>query len=293
LDSTLTELINDLNAADQKLKSLDQNLSKQHPEYVRIEAQRKLLNEKIDNRVAGIMKRLETQVAMLRSEIDSMVESVETARRLDQEKLTKYRPYNDKKGELEDMMDSRRLLTRKINLEEMDQQLPRSTFSASTNLYRAQTLPFGPTLDVIPTVSADGYTIQMTVIPTLTEFLGYDDSKVVFPSSATNANSIGVLPLPRMRVRQASTSAIVWDGQTLVLGLGDDQLISKQSGGEIRKEKNPDVREKQLLVFITPTIVDPAGNRPPPSSKATKDEDSESFQTPTNLRPIIDRPILY
>jgi hypothetical protein len=36
-------------------------------------------------------------------------------------------------------------------------------------------IPLGPTLDVIPYVSADGYTIQMTLIPTVTEFVGYDD----------------------------------------------------------------------------------------------------------------------
>ena len=33
-------------------------------------------------------------------------------------------------------------------------------------------LEFGPVLDVIPYVSADGYTVQMTIIPTVKEFLG-------------------------------------------------------------------------------------------------------------------------
>src|SRR6185436_1836998 len=45
----------------------------------------------------------------------------------------------------------------------------------STVQFNTDTLPFGPTLDVIPYVSADGFTIQMTIIPTITEFLGYDD----------------------------------------------------------------------------------------------------------------------
>ncbi|MFO1513438.1 MAG: M56 family metallopeptidase [Verrucomicrobiota bacterium] len=163
--------------------------------------------------------------------------------------------------------------------------------NASTNRYQTQVMPFGPVLDVIPTVAADGYTIQMTVIPTLTEFLGYDDSNVVFPSKAKKAKEVEILPLPRMRVRQASTSAVVWDGQTLVLGIGNDQVITKQPGGGVLKAKNPDTHQKQLLVFITPTIVDPAGNRMSPSSNRTKAASDESFTTPTNLRPIIDVPL--
>jgi len=165
-----------------------------------------------------------------------------------------------------------------------------NTNTESTNLFQAQLVPFGPTLDVIPAISADGYTIQMTVIPTVTEFLGYEDPKKVLPPGGPPSNH-ETLPLPRMRVRQVTTSAVVWDGQTLVLGVSNDQLITKQPGGGIQKRENPDAPEKQLLVFITPTIVDPAGNRPSSPSKATKDGDSDSFQTPTNLRPIIDRPL--
>ncbi len=126
VDSTLTELINELNAADQKAKSLGEDISSKHPEYIRVTEQQKLLNEKIDARVTGILKRLETQISMLKSELDSLVESVETARKSDQDKLTKSRPYYDKKRELEDMIDFRRLLTRKINLEDIDLRLPRS-----------------------------------------------------------------------------------------------------------------------------------------------------------------------
>jgi beta-lactamase regulating signal transducer with metallopeptidase domain/Flp pilus assembly secretin CpaC len=275
-DPTLSELINELNTADQKIKSLSQDVSETHPEYVRVKEQRKLLNEKIDARVAGILKRLETQVAVLKSELDSLVESVETARKLDQEKLTQSRPYYDKKRELEDMLNSRRLLTREINLEEI-RHLPSSvptcsltgnteTNLANKNLFRAQTLPFGPVLDVIPTVAADGYTIQMTVIPTVTEFLGYDDPKKVLASSPVKSKDAETLPLPRMRVRQASTSAVVWDGQTLVLGIGNDQVITKQPGGGVQKTKNPDTHQKQLLVFITPTIIDQGGNRANPDA---------------------------
>ncbi len=141
-------------------------------------------------------------------------------------------------------------------------------------------IPLGPTLDVLPTVGADGYSIELKVIPTLTEFLGYDQP----PKDTTVAiwengkpKSVA-LPLPRFRVRQMETTARVWDGQTLVLGgltsedvqklkekvpvLGDLPLV----GSFFRSESQQTVK-KRLLVFVTATIIDPAGNRVHPAGK--------------------------
>ncbi len=135
------------------------------------------------------------------------------------------------------------------------------------------TLPFGPSLDVIPYVSADEYTIQMTIIPTLTEFLGYDTSTFLVAAQGSSGGTLSQsVPLPRSRVRQVTTTCVVWDGQTIVLGglitenttktkdkvpvLGDLPLFGKL----FRSESNS--REKKnLLIFVTPTIIDPAGNR--------------------------------
>jgi general secretion pathway protein D len=73
-------------------------------------------------------------------------------------------------------------------------------------------VPLGPALDVIPYVSADGFTIQMTLIPSLTEFLGYDDPGPFIPQAQSVAgNTLGTplvaqLPLPRFRARSVFTS---------------------------------------------------------------------------------------
>jgi general secretion pathway protein D len=137
----------------------------------------------------------------------------------------------------------------------------------------------GPVLDVVPYVNADGYTIQMTILPTLKEFLGYDDSGqfvAQIQGAAASGPSPTALtqptPLPKFRLRQVATTCMVWDGQTVVLGgliaenvqkmkdkvpvLGDLPLL----GRFFRSESNI-ASKKNLVIFVTPTLIDPAGNR--------------------------------
>ena len=144
--------------------------------------------------------------------------------------------------------------------------------------YSVSPFPTGPVLDVIPYVSADGYTIQMTVIPTITEFIGYDDPGGFIPQAqSVGGSTVGIpltarLPLPRTRQRVVVTSTIVWDGQTMVLGglisedvrnvkdkvpvLGDLPLL-----GKLFRSESKSTSKKNLIIFVTPTIIDPAGNR--------------------------------
>src|SRR3954469_2462922 len=82
----------------------------------------------------------------------------------------------------------------------------------------AAQIPFGPVLDVIPYVNADGYTIQMSIVPTLTEFLGYDTEFAQTFTTIVGNQPVQPTPLPKFRVRQVVTSVQVWDGQTVVLG---------------------------------------------------------------------------
>ena len=92
--------------------------------------------------------------------------------------------------------------------------------------YNVQMMQFGPTLDVLPVVCADGYTIQMTILPSVTEFSGYADPGGFVPQAQSVSGGLGgvglpltaTLPLPIFKVRQVTTSCIVWDGQTIVLG---------------------------------------------------------------------------
>jgi general secretion pathway protein D len=126
-------------------------------------------------------------------------------------------------------------------------------------------------------VLSDGFTVNLTLIPTLTEFVGYDNPNEVLASGAINQSIAGgliVVPtvLPRFNVRQVVSTVNVWDGQTVVLGgllsetvttikdqvpmLGDLPLV-----GRLFRSESKSTAKKNLLIFVTPLLIDPAGNR--------------------------------
>jgi general secretion pathway protein D len=134
-----------------------------------------------------------------------------------------------------------------------------------------QQVEVGPVLDVIPVVLSDGYTLNLTLIPSVTEFNGYDTPPPI--PGVNNANVIMVPTiLPNFTVRQVVTTVNIWDNQTIVLGglissqvqnqkdkvpvLGDLPLV-----GRLFQSQSKTSIKKNLMIFVTATIVDPAGNR--------------------------------
>src|SRR5271168_4390689 len=88
-----------------------------------------------------------------------------------------------------------------------------------------QQVEVGPILDVVPYVLSDGYTINLTLIPSLTDFNGYD-TPPNFAALGGTFNNVVQLPviLPNFTIRQVVTTVNVWDNQTVVIG----GLISSQ-----------------------------------------------------------------
>ena len=134
----------------------------------------------------------------------------------------------------------------------------------------------GPAIDVFPHLLADGHTIYLEVTASVTEFTGYDERE------KTNLATIYVdgrkkqvnVPMPQFTTRELKTNVEFQDNQTVVLGGGISTQITATketvpvSGdaatGEprFREQTTRTVGEKkQLLVLITATLVDAAGNR--------------------------------
>ncbi len=104
----------------------------------------------------------------------------------------------------------------------------------------------GPVLDVVPYVLADGYTINLALIPSGTQFAGYKFSGYDLPTNHYNFVDPVTTPLPNLsplfRRWQTVATMNVWDNQTAV-------ITGLDSSG------------RELLVFVTATIVDSAGRR--------------------------------
>lgn len=136
-----------------------------------------------------------------------------------------------------------------------------------------QQIETGPILDVVPDVLADGYTINLTLIPSLIEFSGYETPPSLGSFSSTGLNVV-LLPtaLPEFSVREVTTTVNVWDGQTVVLGgLVDSTIMETEDSvpvlgevpiiGRLFQSKTKVEQKRNLMIFVTATMIDPAGNR--------------------------------
>jgi general secretion pathway protein D len=149
-----------------------------------------------------------------------------------------------------------------------------NTFTPGTSAITEtiQQVETGPVLDVVPYVLSDGYTINLTLVPSLTDFNGYEEPPAI-PNVTAGLNVVQLpVLLPLFTVRQVVTTVNVWDNQTVVLGglvssqinstkdkipvLGDVPLV-----GRLFQSQSKAAVKKNLMIFVTPTIVDPAGNR--------------------------------
>jgi len=96
------------------------------------------------------------------------------------------------------------------------------------------------TLGVIPAVRADGITIDLSVSVRLWE---------TKPPSKEAEISIN----PPLSDTNPWTSAVVWDGQTVA--------ISKRLNSAAAPRSPATTSDQLLVVFVSPTLIDPAGNR--------------------------------
>ena len=129
-----------------------------------------------------------------------------------------------------------------------------------TNAIAPQTnkVEIGPILNVVPHLLEDGYTINLELNASLTEFLGYNTS-----ANASDAFDIGWQQIdvpalrPSLRIRTTIADLNQWDGQTSVIGDLNQTYwaIGKEKVG--RKEH----AENELLLFVTATLVDSRDHR--------------------------------
>jgi general secretion pathway protein D len=136
-----------------------------------------------------------------------------------------------------------------------------------------QTREVGILLNVTPEVGADGYTINLTLAPEVSQFLGFINygSPIGLSSGNNVVTTVNDIKEPLFASQNLTTSVVIWDGQTVVLGglitedltkvddkvpfLGDLPLV-----GRLFQSKVTQRSKLNLLVFVTARLIDPAGN---------------------------------
>ncbi|MGO8763517.1 MAG: M56 family metallopeptidase [Limisphaerales bacterium] len=143
---------------------------------------------------------------------------------------------------------------------------------SSNELFLKEQVASGPVIDVVPCVLADGYTLNLNTTASLTEFLGYNqptNSVTVYINGKKQTVSV---PLPKFRTTKMSALVNLYDNQTLVLSgpvVSVIQTIKDQVPllddlpliGRLFRSQTETSVKKNLMVFMTATMVDPAGNR--------------------------------
>jgi general secretion pathway protein D len=141
-----------------------------------------------------------------------------------------------------------------------------------------ETREVGVILNVTPTVSPDNYTINLTMLPEIAELVGWLQygSTIGLPDGSVFEVN---MPQPLFASRNVTTSLIVWDGHTVVMGgliredltsiedkiplLGDIPILGRFFRNEASRSE-----KRNLLIFVTARLVNPAGE--PINSRSEK-----------------------
>ncbi len=159
--------------------------------------------------------------------------------------------------------------------------------------------PVGVRMEVDPTVGADGLTIDLNLLPEVTEFDGFINygSPILSNGQVLTAN---IINQPVFSTRKVTTAVTVWDGQTVVLGgliredvqdvedkiplLGDLPWV-----GRMFKSTAEDHFKRNLMIFVTAKLIDPAGQPINPALSGTNAQSAAPTGTggPNELLPPV------
>ncbi|MGD0251855.1 MAG: polysaccharide biosynthesis tyrosine autokinase [Verrucomicrobiota bacterium] len=133
-DSALSGLLDKLHQAEQQYVVLTNDYNPTNNlNVVRVQSEIDELNHQIDDRVAGIMAALDSEVKAQKAALDAFTTAVEEAKGKDQAEYLRGLPYWEKKRELERRQDFYRLLAAKIETEKLSLEIPKSAMVQITD----------------------------------------------------------------------------------------------------------------------------------------------------------------
>jgi general secretion pathway protein D len=160
--------------------------------------------------------------------------------------------------------------------------------------------PVGVRLEVEPTVGSDNNTIDLRLLPEVSEFEGF----INYGSPIVNQGVVvtdNVINYPVFSQRKVETSVSIYDGQTVALGgliredvqkvtdktpiLGDIPL----AGVLFRSQADKHIK-RNLVIFVTARLMDPAG-QPLASATALADSLVEPLPAAPSGEEIVEPPL--
>ena len=125
-DPILSDLLTKLNMAQQNYASLTNYSGPSNPDVLSTQSLIAQLNQQIDDRVSGIMVGLKSKVQALKAQLDKITETVNQAKKADQEAASTSQPYWEEKRKLVNMWDFHRALQAKIAAEKINLEIPKT-----------------------------------------------------------------------------------------------------------------------------------------------------------------------
>jgi capsular exopolysaccharide synthesis family protein len=143
-DSALSDLLGRLHEAQQKIVTLTNDYALGSLPVTRVTSLIDELNHQIDDRVAGIMAGLDTQVKSKKAALDGLTQAVDEAKAKDQMQAAKNQPYYDQKLQIEQMRELHKLLYSKIEAEKLDLEIPKTSMVTITDYAEPGKAPVKP-----------------------------------------------------------------------------------------------------------------------------------------------------
>lgn len=158
--------------------------------------------------------------------------------------------------------------------------------------------PTGVRLEAEPTVGSDNYTIDLRLVPEVTEFEGF----INYGSPIRNRGVLvteNVINYPVFSERKVETSVSIYDGQTVVLGglmREDIQKVNDKTpligdipfaGALFRSQADQHIK-RNLVIFVTVNLMDPAGQ---PLAQAQQEMAVEDMPFDSTMTSSVEPPL--
>ena len=150
-DSALSGMLDQLHEAQRKINGLLVDYGKDSLDVRRVQNLIDTLEVQINDRVAGIMAGLQTQLSTTKAALDTLQAKVDAAKQQDLDNASKFEPYYTEKKKLLDLQATHQMLNLKITANSIDAQIPITSMVQVTDAAEPGKSPVKPnkTLNIV------------------------------------------------------------------------------------------------------------------------------------------------